>query len=533
MQPYIKAMAWGFWRERRLHIACCIAIAGAFSVFMSEWYAQFERYESVNLLMMFAMLIEAFGLGGFIVLGCATPSMRFDIPAQLSTKPVSSHMLVGIYLGLTIFSVVVLHLVITLLYRAIGHVDWPILVPLIGLITFVLCAYAAYWSLSGAPVLLVLVWIAIYGLLFCWCRGLLSGDKASWTYILRYALPYFVLIGTSAAVISVFAVKRARCGERLSSAPFWKRIIAWFPPRVPGKNWALKSPEKAYFWVLWRTRGMGLPIINALGVGCALAMCLCLPEVDVKAEVPEFMTAFAALNLFLLPFLGMLLMAHQGNKTIGLSCTVATRPLSNRRILGTTLKSFLLSYAGGWLVYGVGLVLICICFLITGLWEMPAALFNELKANVSLGGPTVLIYALYFWAAIGLAGSLALTGRKWPILILCAILFVVPNIVVFAQFIGGDMSKQLILGSLTWLFALSCILGSLGAFLRAYQRRLLAPLLVGCLILGYLICCTAFTSINLFHIKGPTETALLWGVLALPFAPFATAPLALHWNRHR
>jgi hypothetical protein len=195
MRPYIKAMAWGFWRERRLHIACFVAIAAAFSVFMSEHYTLFERYESLPLLMVFALLIEGFGLGGFIVLGCSTPSMRFDIPLHLSTKPVSSRMLVGIYLGLTIFCVIALHLIITLLYRLIGHVDWPILVPLIGLITFVLCAYAAYWSLSGAPVLLGVAGIIIYGLVFGWCREHLSGDKASWIYILRHVCPISSLFG--------------------------------------------------------------------------------------------------------------------------------------------------------------------------------------------------------------------------------------------------------------------------------------------------------------------------------------------------
>ena len=533
MQPYIKTMAWGFWQERRLHIACVVAIASAFSVFMSEYYTLFERYDSVPLLMVFALFIEAFGLGGFIVLGCATPSMRVDIPVHLSTKPVSARMLAGIYVGLTILSVCALHLAITLLYRGIGHIHWPILVPLIGLITFVLCAFAAYWSLSSSPVLLGVVWIVLYGLVFCWCRAHLSGDKASWTYVLRYSVPYFVLIGASAAMISVFALKRARCGEQLSSAPFWQRVSAYFERFIPGKTWTLESPEKAYFWLLWRTRGLGLPVINLLGVTIALGMCLCLPEADIRAEVPEFLTAFAAMNLFVLPFLGMLLMAHQGNKAIGLSCTVATHPLSNQRLLCTTLKTFLLSYAGAWIVYGAGLALICLCLLVTGFREIPGALFSSLKANVSIDGSELLLYALFFWASIGLAGSLALTGRKWPVLILCTILFVVPNVIVFAEFVGGDMSKQLIHGLLTWLFALSCILGSLSAFACAYHRRLLGPRLVGCLALGYLLCCSACMSINLFHVKGPTETALLWGVLTLPFAPFATAPLALHWNRHR
>lgn len=531
MQAYIKTMAWGFWRERRVHIACCVAIAGAFSVFMSEHYTLFERYDSVPLLKVFALFIEAFGLGGFIVLGCSAPSMRVDLPVHLSTKPVSSRMLVGIYLGLTILSVVVLHLTITLLYRLIGHVDWPILVPLIGLITFVLCAYAAYWSLSGSPALLGVAGIIIYALVFCWCREHLSTEKASWIYMLRHVLPYLIVIWTSAIMISICALHRARHGERLSSAPFWKRVCAWFERFVPGMNWKLKSPQKACFWILLRTRGFLFPVINVLGVIVALVMCA-LPH-DSMLEVQGFMLGFAGMNLFVLPFFGMLIIASQGAKTVGLSDAIATRPLSNRCILGTIAQTFLVSYLAGWIVYGIGLVLICACFIARGAWESLSSSLIELKVNSPFSGPAVLIYGLGFWAAMGLAASLALAGRKWLVVTLCALLFVVPNVICFTEFFGGDTSRQWILGSLTWLFALGCILGSLGAFLRAYQRRLLPLLLAGCLIVAYLLSCALCISVRAFHINGPTETVLLCALLTLPFAPFATAPLALHWNRHR
>ncbi len=538
MQAYIKTMAWGFWRERRLHIACLIAIAGAFSVFMSEYHALFEHYESVKLLMVFALLIEGFGLGGFIALGCSTPSMRFDLPVHLSTKPLSSRMLVGIYLGLTISCVIVLHLIITLLYRVIGHVDWPVLVPLIGLITFVLCAYAAFWSLSGSPVLLGITGIVIYGLAFGWCKEHLSGDKASWIYILRHVLPYAFVIWVLAVAISVLALDRARHGERFSSARFWKRIYAWLEGLVPEKNWELQSPQKAYFWLLLRTRGSLMPMVNLLGVIAALVMCAYAH--DSIPDIQEFILGFAFVNLFGLPFFGMLLFAHPG-ETPSSSYTIAARPLSNRCILLATLRSFLASYAIGWIVYILGLVLVHICFLAAGDRDTLTVLFNELRAFISSAGPEVLIYGLVFlaayglvfWAVVGLAASLALAGRKWPILALCAALFVVPNIIVFAEFFGGDMSGQLVKGFLAWLFALASILGSVGAFLLAHQRRFVPPLLTGCLLLGYLICCVVGASIGPFHISGPTETALLCGLLTLPFAPFATAPLALHWNRHR
>lgn len=531
MQPYIKAMAWGYWRERRVHFAMFAALVGAFSVFIGKYYPAFEHYEAERTMAVFAMLVELFGIAGLIVIGFASPTMHLNIPGQLYAKPVSSRLLVGVYLGLALLTVVAMHLVTTVLYAFVGGMDWPVGVPLLGLVTMILCAHAIYWSLSSVPLVCGTTYFVVVGFLFVWCQEHLSGAKATFAHILRYDLPYLVLIGAGAVAISLYAVKHARCGQRLSSVRFWERLRAWLVVSLPGSSRPLRTPQAAYFWVLCRTSGLALPVVNLLFVVIAVILCVFLPDQPEKVQM--FMIACAYANLFMLPFIGALV-AHVGGKAESLPYNIATRPVSNRSILLTTLKAFLTSYVAGWIVYFVGVAGVGLWLAATGKFYFSNDTLNELRnLNLVFSIPGILIYPLCFWTAVGLTGSLALTGRRWPIVAICVTLCVVPILMVSSAFLGSDTFRALILGSLIWLLAAGCIGGTLWAFIRMVQKRRMSPLFAGGVLGGYLVACAICISLGIRDVKTPTETALLFGILALPFAPLATAPLALAWNRHR
>jgi hypothetical protein len=531
MQPYIKAMAWGFWRERRLHLVLFTAVVGAFSIFISQCYPVLEHYEAEYNITVFAMLVELLGIAGLMVIGFASPTMHLNIPGQLYSKPVSSRLLVGAYLGLAITAVVAMHLLTVLLYTFVGRIDWPVGVPLLGLVTIVLCAHAIYWSLSAVPLVCMTTYLIVVGFLFVWCQEHLSGAKATFAHILRYDLPYLALVGVCAVAISLHAVKHARCGERLSSVRFWERLRAWLVVSLPGRNRPLRTPQAAYFWVLCRTSGLALPVINLLFVVIAMILCVCCP--DLPERVQGFMIGCAYANLFMLPFLGALV-AHLGGKAESLPYNITTRPVSNRSILLTMLKAFLTSYAAGWIVYFVGVAVVGIWLAAVGQFHFSNDILNELN-DLKLGFsiPGILLYLLCFWTAIGLTGSMALTGRRWPVVTLCITLCVVPTVMAFSAFLAWDTLQAVILGSLTWLFVLASVGGTLWAFIRMVQKHLMSPLLAGGLLGGYLLACVICMSLRFTFVNTPAETALLFGVLALPFAPLATAPLALAWNRHR
>ena len=79
-----------------------------------------------------------------------------------------------------------------------------------------------------------------------------------------------------------------------------------------------------------------------------------------------------------------------------------------------------------------------------------------------------------------------------------------------------------------------CVLGTAGAFFAARRQYLIAPIML-CLGLGlWLILCISIGFMWLTRTEpGLSSVVLAMGLLALPVAPLATAPLALAWNRHR
>ena len=323
MQPYIKTMAWGFWRERRSHIAMFITMAGAFSIFMSKYYPLLEHYDGEQVVAVFAMFIELFGIAGLMIISMTSSTMRLEIPDHLYTKPVSSRMLVGIYLSLTMISVIVIHLITAVLYTLVGHIDWPIVMPLIGLVTIVLCVHTIFWSLSAVPLVCCLAEMIVLGLFAGWCSEHLFRVKGFLALILRLDLAYIVLIAVCALGTSLHAVKLARCGERLNSARFWERLNQRLTALLPSNNRPFRTPQAAFFWVHFRTNGVILPTMNLLFV--LIGLILCLVVSDKQDKVPTFMLGCAYFNLFILPIVGSLIL-HSGTKADNIS----TRPLSNR-----------------------------------------------------------------------------------------------------------------------------------------------------------------------------------------------------------
>ncbi|MFC1762722.1 hypothetical protein ACFL6U_11680 [Planctomycetota bacterium] len=544
MQPMIKAIAWRFWRHTALGMVFFLALASAFSALFHAFNTRFLSYAAGEVhyeqFIFIATLLETMGMIFIINIG----SGCFNLPGDVYTKPVSTRLLVGTHLGLSVFSVIVLHLAFALLFTFMGHINWPIGIPLLVLITVVLFMYAVFWCLSELPVLMFITTIFVLApLAICWFE-FRSSAPVNFVYVLGHDLPYLTLISVCATGIAYVGIKRARCGERLSLAWFWKRFFTRLADLWPGNNWPLRTPQSACFWLLWRTRGCVIPLVNLFLGMIALVMCCFLP--DTKEEVQGFMIGCGGVNLFLLPFIGAMGMAHQGTKMPGLSYQVATRPISNRHLLLGMLKTSLLSHAAGWGIYLAGCLIVLSLLIATGGYDATvASLKSELRSELSGGDlPTllqgiltlfqfILLYIIYFWAAIGLTGSFFLTGRHWPIYTLCVALFVVPIVMAFSTFIGGDTLGEFIRGSLTWLFVTVSIGGTLWALLRSTQKHFLPPWLVVGLMGIYLIICLICISMHPRFVKTLTDAALLCGLLVLPFAPWATAPLALDWNRHR
>ena len=533
MQSYIKAMTWVFWRERRTNFILFIIIASAFSIFMRQFNPIFEKYQAPQLMIVFALFIELFSIFMLIIAGLGSSVMHLKIPDQLYVKPVSSRFLVAIYFVLSILSAILIHLIAVLLYRFVGHLDWPVIIPMIFLISIILWAYAAFWSFSDAPFLCMTATSIVCGFMTMFFSEFIFKRQVSLQYFLLNIMPYLFVIDIVAFLISFRAIKHARYGEKLRSADFWERLYLRLKILLPGKNWQLKTPQKAYFWLLFRSGGLLIPDMNLLFILIAVLVFVFMPEPEKIQAVKECMIAFAFINLFMFPFLGAL-MAHQEDKSFGVSFNIAARPISDRSTVVTVLKVFITSYIIGWIIYFIGLAIILTLLTTTGHLNPSDISISELQHIIpGFSFPKILFYPLGIWAAIGLTGSLFMSGRKWPIFSFFSVLFILPIIISLTNAFGGKTLNLIFKYSLIWLFAFGSIGGTLLAMKSAARKSLLPSSFAGILIAGYIICCIIGLLLNLDFAHGLTNSALLCGLIALPFAPFATAPLAIYWNRHR
>jgi len=533
MQPYIKAMTWAFWRERRTHIALFIIIASAFSIFMRKLNPLFEKYQEGQLLIIFPLCIELVSLSMLIIIGLGSSVMHLKIPDQLYVKPVSSRFLVSIYLVLSILSAVLIHLIAVLLYRFVGHLDWPVIIPLICMISIIIFAYAAFWSFSDAP---FLCWIAISiicGFFSIFSMEFIFKRQVSLQYFLLNIMPFLFVIDIVALVISFKAVKHARYGEKLRSARFWERLYFRLKVLLPGNNWQLKTPEKAYFWLLFRNGGLIMPYMSLFFIFITVLVFVFMLEQEKIQEVKECIITFAFLIFFMFPLIGAL-MSHQQDKWSGISFHIAARPISDRSIVVTIFKVFITGYIIGWIVYLIGLAIMLTLLLTKGYLDLSDISIRELQQMIPFFSfPKILLYLLGIWSAVGLTGSLFMTGRKWPIFSFFLAIFILPIILMLANLFGDKIFNHSLHSLLIWLFVLGSIGGTLLAMKSASRKGLLSSSFAGIIIAVYIICCIIGLLLNFDFAHGLTNNALLCGLIALPFAPFATAPLALYWNRHR
>ena len=533
MQPYIKAMTWAVWRERRIAFFLFIIMASGFSILIRQFVPIFERYESTQVLIVLAVFIELFNLYMIIITGLGSSVMHLKIPDHIFVKPVSSRFLVTMYLILSILITVLIHLTAVVIYRFLGHLDWPVITPLICLISIIICAYASFWSLSDTPFLCVIITTIICGFMFISLSELIIRMQVSLKYFLFNIMPYLLIIDTIALIISFKAVKHARYGEKFRSARFWEQIYLKLNDLMPGKNRNLNTPEKAYFWLTLRSGGIIIPALNILFILISFLVFIFVPADEKNQEVFGCIRVFGLINIFMIPIFGTFLL-HQGDKTHGVSYQIAIRPISERSIITTILKVFATCYSIGWIIYLIGFSIILVLLKATGHFELTANILTDIKNIKSfLSFPLILLYPLGIWAAAGLVGSILITGRKWLITLFIINICTTPVIINLLITFNGETFKHIFLSTLIWLFVIVSIVGTISAMINAIRKHLISMRFVSFLIAAYISFCFIILLLNPSFFNRPTVLASVLGAMALPFTPFATAPLALYWNRHR
>jgi len=142
------------------------------------------------------------------------------------------------------------------------------------------------------------------------------------------------------------------------------------------------------------------------------------------------------------------------------------------------------------------------------------------------------------WGAMGLGASMTLMGRPWLLWVFWfAICSIGPALVALDTLHALNLipfSVLPLVRSLPWTIGMCCLIGTALAFFAARRRHLIA---LRTLCLGpalWLLLCICVGSVWLPRDNpAPSAIVLAMGLLALPAAPLAAAPLALAWNRHR
>ncbi|MEA3227244.1 MAG: hypothetical protein U9Q07_14945, partial [Planctomycetota bacterium] len=223
----------------------------------------------------------------------------------------------------------------------------------------------------------------------------------------------------------------------------------------------------------------------------------------------------------------------------------ATLPVSNSRLSAMILRPGAASLLSALAIYLAGLLLMIGWFFMVGQGDaIPLGQYNSAKnAVLELGyGNTLLLVAagiIVAWGAMGLGASMTLMGRPWLLwgfwLAICSfgpVLVVLDTLHAFNLIPFGIVPA--LLSSLPWTIGTCCLLGTALAFFAASRRYLIATktLCLG-LVLWLMLCFSVGWPWLPRDDPGPSTIVLVMGLLALPVAPLATAPLALAWNRHR
>jgi hypothetical protein len=143
------------------------------------------------------------------------------------------------------------------------------------------------------------------------------------------------------------------------------------------------------------------------------------------------------------------------------------------------------------------------------------------------------------WGLLGFGASITFAGRPWLVLgfwlAVCSVwpAFMALRTLEWLNLIPFDIVSALF-GALPWTIGTLCLLGTVAAFITARRRDLIdaRKLFLGPAL--WIILCILVGLLWLPRDKpGLSTIVLVMGLLALPAAPLATAPLALAWNRHR
>jgi hypothetical protein len=537
-----QALSWEYWRRGMLwFVPACVGLTVACLLLVAMGEAGGPRFRWADVGVHLRGGLVPFVIWIPVILSFAS----WTAIRRHYTLPVSTARLVVWSLANGGAAVAAAYLATAWVLNGVLHADWPLVLPALCSLAVYVGFQAMLWWIGPSRGLAFLVAMILIALLMAVSR--LSAIQSSvfvpaefpraWTDLTIGQIGLWLGVLIVSYVLAINGVARDRRGGAWSLAWLADARASVLQGVSPGRyrtsaGRSFRSASAAQFWLEWRTKGRLVPLTVG---GPMLALwisfwILALEPYGVGSAIDLSMVTLVILSPFIGVFFGC------SSRNFDLPSFAATRPLSDRELASAVLRNAaasLLSTALLWLV-GTGLMLMlpvwrperwrAICQAWEGGW---------LQFHWQYGVYAVMLL-LISWTCVGLGAALGL-ARSW--FVGCAGVGAGAAFLSFLWAIGRGPPP--LAEFLVVLVAWVCWGGTVAAFLVAYRWRLVSKrAVVGCL-LGYLVVLGYFyVVLGYFY---PAAGVFAHGAMSLagalfsvlPLAPFAAAPLALSWNRHR
>jgi hypothetical protein len=473
--------------------------------------------------MLLQVSLLVFASGAFASQGA--PARLFAWPIRTATLVASQMCSAMLLVGLETFAS-------GAALNALFELNWPLWGPALFAATAVAAIQAMLWLTEKSPAWMPWAFALVAALLGFWLKSR-YGDPFSqptryWSEVTPSEILTMLGIVAVSFCVAVIGVARQRRGDVLP--PFG--VAAWFErtfDATPNVGRPFRTPAEAQFWYEWQQKGWPMPaaVIFGMIVGCGL---WAISIRDGKELLHAFSVGGGLLSV--LAMVGGIIVGNTGpsDSNFGMGHFLATRPMTSVELSRTILKVAAKSVLVTWSLWAATFAVVWLILLAFqaippevpaewrqfGWWYVPATLL----------GP---------WVVVGLLGSLGLTGNSSLAIKLFGTFFllIIALPLLEQHFLSHQVREQVERAIPVCLGAVF-VFGTAWAFIAA-RRRNLIDARTAWTIIGVWTMLSGFIVLESWRRSEFPVTASVLGIglLATVFAPLATAPLALTWNRNR
>ena len=479
--------------------------------------------------------------------------------------PVSSKSIASWLMFTMVGYVVLLQLVTNGFYRLLFFDQnwladyWPVLGPLLFLVTLIMVGHSIYWSLFAPSISRYAFGALLLVGMFWWfiSRYYPNGFKADIVPWSKVTLSEFVtmqLVCIAAWYQGTRAFAQVRAGTAVSS-PQWEQMVVWWNAllagAIPERQIVPLSRRTALSRLHWRDSCHRAVIMVGLGFGMIVFVFTLGLGVDMgmgpgTSGVYDPLRDFLIITTLFTLVAAVVVAVLIGDGICGQGRTemkryLAITPLSDRELDSIFMGNLVKAFASVFLLIHLGLFLSIVAMVF---YFGPEKFKSEWSWDtvVGLSLEHLWITVMGFWIIAANIISVFWTGRSWFYYTVLGIFFGGFGLLMVFVNIGNRINWSY---TVRWYFefgiylVLTCLIlgGTMAAFVVACQKNRIKGTTAVIAFLFWLISSFVwFLSGVQPQISLQSQLTLLLiysSVMALAVTPFATIPLALSWNRHR